>query len=208
MSSSVVSSRAAITAFTLGALFFGYAFIQRVAPSIMTAELMRDFAVGGAALGSLSAFYFWTYAGIQLPVGMLTDQFGPRKLMSVAAIICALAAVGFAVSESLIVASFWRAIIGGTVAFAFVGTLAIIGYWFEPAKHAMMAGVLQGVGMFGAVFAQSLFRPLVELFGWRVTMGGACRCRIYHFYFGFHFRSQTHNPTKENGYLDLYLRWP
>ncbi len=126
----------AILAFALGTLFFGYAFVQRVSPSVMTEELMRDFAVGGAALGSLSAFYFYTYASIQLPVGMLTDRFGPRKLMSFAAGLCALAALVFAQSESLLGASLGRALIGGTVAFAFVGTLAIAGYWFAPASMA------------------------------------------------------------------------
>jgi len=124
----VVTRRAATVAFTLGTLFFGYAFIQRVSPSVMTNELMRDFSVGGAALGSLSAFYFYAYASIQLPVGMLTDRFGPRKLMSVAAALCALASLGFAFSYSLLAASVGRALIGGTVAFAFVGTLAIAGY--------------------------------------------------------------------------------
>ena len=49
----IVSRRQAIIAFTLGTLYFGYAFVQRVSPSVMTTELMRDFAVGGAALGSL-----------------------------------------------------------------------------------------------------------------------------------------------------------
>jgi MFS family permease len=165
-----VSQAAAITAFTLGSLFFCYAFLQRVAPSIMTGELMRDFNVGGAALGSLSAFYFWAYAGIQLPVGVLTDRFGPRKLMSSAALICTLAAAGFALSESLFMASFWRAVIGGTVAFGFVGTLAISGYWFKHSQQATLAGVLQGVGMCGAVFAQAPLRPIVENFGWRHTM--------------------------------------
>ncbi|HKJ52514.1 MAG TPA: MFS transporter, partial [Gammaproteobacteria bacterium] len=67
-----MSRSQAIVAFTLGTLFFGYAFVQRVSPSVMTDELMREFAVGGAALGSLSAFYFYAYASIQLPVGMLT----------------------------------------------------------------------------------------------------------------------------------------
>ena len=86
-----VSRSQAIVAFGLGTLFFGYAFVQRVSPSIMTDELMREFAVGGAALGSLSAFYFYAYASIQLPVGMLTDRFGPRKLMSFTAALCALA---------------------------------------------------------------------------------------------------------------------
>ncbi len=160
----------AILAFALGTLFFGYAFVQRVSPSVMTEELMRDFAVGGAALGSLSAFYFYTYASIQLPVGMLTDRFGPRKLMSFAAGLCALAALVFAQSESLLGASLGRALIGGTVAFAFVGTLAIAGYFFAPARYAMLAGLLQTVGMSGGIFGQAPLRALVDEVGWRDTM--------------------------------------
>ena len=160
----------AALAFGLGTLFFGYAFVQRVSPSVMTEELMREFAVGGAALGSLSAFYFYTYAAIQLPVGMLTDRFGPRKLMSVAAALCALAALVFAQSESLLGASIGRALIGGTVAFAFVGTLAIAGHWFQPARYAMLAGLLQTVGMSGGIFGQAPLRALVDVAGWRGTM--------------------------------------
>ena len=169
-SNSGVSRAAAVTAFTLGTIYFAYAFIQRVAPSIMTGELMRDFNVGGTALGSLSAFYFWTYASIQLPVGMLTDHFGPRKLMSLAAALCAVAALGFSWSESLFMASFWRAVIGGSVAFAFVGTLAIAGYWFKHSQMALLAGILQCIGVSGAIFAQGTLRPIVEAQGWRTTM--------------------------------------
>ena len=83
-------------AYLLGMLFFGYAFIQRVAPSVMTEELMRDFSVGAASLGALSGAYFYTYALLQLPVGLLTDRYGPRKLMSFAAFLCAVASLGFA----------------------------------------------------------------------------------------------------------------
>jgi MFS family permease len=165
-----VSRRQAIIAFALGTLFFGYAFVQRVSPSVMTGELMRDFSVGGAALGSLSAFYFYAYASIQLPVGMLTDRFGPRKLMSFAAGLCALACVLFAASDSLITASIGRAMIGGTVAFGFVGTLAIAGYWFRPAQYAMLAGLLQTVGMCGGIFGQAPLRAMVESIGWRESI--------------------------------------
>ncbi len=166
----VVSRDKAIIAFALGTLFFAYAFVQRVSPSVMTSELMRDFAVGGAALGSLSAFYFYAYASIQLPVGMLTDRYGPRKLMSLAALLCGLASFGFAFSDSLLSASIGRALIGATVAFGFVGTLAIAGYWFRPAQYAMLAGLLQSVGMSGAIFGQAPLRQLVEVIGWRSTM--------------------------------------
>jgi MFS family permease len=170
VSASPVSRRQAIIAFGLGTLFFAYAFVQRVSPSVMTVELMRDFSVGGAALGSLSAFYFYAYASIQLPVGMLTDHFGPRKLMSFAAGLCALASLGFALSDSVLTASIGRALIGGTVAFGFVGTLAIAGYWFKPAQYALLAGLLQTMGMSGAIFGQAPLRQMVESIGWRDTI--------------------------------------
>jgi MFS family permease len=165
-----VSRSTAVIAFLLGALFFGYAFIQRVSPSVMTAELMREFSVGATALGSLSAFYFYTYASIQLPVGMLTDRFGPRKLMSAAAGLCAFASIGFALSDSIVTASIGRALIGGTVAFAFVGTLSIAGYFFKSSRYTLLAGLLQSVGMCGAIFGQAPLRHLVESLGWRGTM--------------------------------------
>ena len=165
-----VSRSTAVIAFVLGALFFGYAFIQRVSPSVMTAELMREFSVGATALGSLSAFYFYTYASIQLPVGMLTDRFGPRKLMSAAAGLCAFASIGFALSDSIVTASIGRALIGGTVAFAFVGTLSIAGYFFKSSRYTLLAGLLQSVGMCGAIFGQAPLRHLVESLGWRGTM--------------------------------------
>ncbi|MCY4051594.1 MAG: MFS transporter [Gammaproteobacteria bacterium] len=165
-----ISRSIAIFAFSLGALYFSYAFVQRVSPSVMTSELMRDFGVGGTLLGMLSAFYFYTYAAIQLPVGMLTDRFGPRKLMSFALVVCALASIGFAFSPNLISAILLRALIGGSVAFAFVGTMAIAGYWFHHNRNAFLAGVLQTLGMLGAVFAQASLRSVVETIGWRNTM--------------------------------------
>lgn len=165
-----VSRSRAVAAFALGTLYFGYAFTQRVAPSVMTSELMRDFAVGGAALGALSAWYFYAYAGIQLPVGLLMDRFGPRRLMSLALAVCALASIGFAMSTNLVVAAIGRAMIGGAVAFGFVGTLTIAAYWFSPERFAFLAGVIQTVGMFGAVLGQAPLRELVEFAGWRGTV--------------------------------------
>jgi fucose permease len=84
-----------------GAAFFFYAWVLRVAPSVMVEELMRDFSVGAAVLGHLSAAYFYGYAGMQIPVGILLDRFGPRRLMTVAAFVCAGGCVLFATAETL-----------------------------------------------------------------------------------------------------------
>ena len=63
-------TRRAGAAFLLGSVFFAYAFTLRVSPGIMVDDLMRDFRVGAALLGNLSAFYFYAYASLQIPVGV------------------------------------------------------------------------------------------------------------------------------------------
>src|SRR5262245_62355653 len=97
-----------------GAVFFFYAWVLRVAPSVMVEELMRDFTVGAAVLGHLSAAYFYGYAGMQVPVGLLLDRFGPRRLMTVAALACAAGCVLFALSSSLAAATAGRLLIGAS----------------------------------------------------------------------------------------------
>lgn len=165
----------AIFAFGLGCCFFGYAFMQRVAPSVIVDELMRDFMVGGAVLGSLSAFYFYAYAGIQIPVGILMDRFGPRRLLSFSLLLCVLGSFLFATSDNTTVASIARALIGGSVAFGYVGTMTIAAQQFSPSRFALCVGLLQAVGMLGAVMGQAPFRLLVDAFDWReavMWMGG------------------------------------
>ena len=71
-----------------GAAFFAYAFSHRVAPSVMFDHLMADFAADATRLGQLSACYFYAYAAIQIPVGLLLDRFGPRRALTLSAIAC------------------------------------------------------------------------------------------------------------------------
>jgi len=159
--------RLALFGWATGALFFFYAWILRVAPSVMIDELMRDFAVGAAAVGHLSAFYFYGYAGMQIPVGLLMDRFGPRRLMTVAALGCAAGCVLFALAPSLWALSLGRFVIGATAAFSLVGAMTVAGQWFPPARFALLSGLAMMLGMAGGVFGQAPLRLLVEGLDWR-----------------------------------------
>jgi sugar phosphate permease len=59
---------------SLGAIGFFFAFFQRVAPSAMIGDLMRDFRCNAATIGTLSAFYFYAYICLQVPVGVMADR--------------------------------------------------------------------------------------------------------------------------------------
>jgi len=157
----------------LGSVYFAYAFFQRVAPSVMVDGLMRDFAVGGAILGNLSAFYFYAYAGLQLPVGLLVDRWGPRRVLTVTAAFCGLGTVLFATADGLAAAYAGRFMIGAGAAFGFVGALTLATSWFPPRRFAALAGLTMLAGMAGGMLGQAPLAAVVEWAGWRGALYGA-----------------------------------
>lgn len=152
-----------------GAMFFFYAWILRVAPSIMVEELMRDLSVGAAVLGNLSAAYFYGYAGMQIPVGLMLDRFGPRRLMTVAALVCAGGAVMFALGHSLAMVTVGRFLIGASAAFSLVAAMAVASQWFPARRFALLSGLAMAAGMAGGVLGQAPLRIAVEASDWRTT---------------------------------------
>jgi MFS family permease len=164
------SLRLPLLAWATGALFFFYAWVLRVAPSVMIDELMRDFAVSGAVLGNLSALYFYGYAGMQIPVGLMLDRFGARRPMTVAALLCAAGCVLFATSTSFWGVGAGRFLIGASAAFSLVGSMAVAGQWFPAHRFALLGGLAMALGMVGAMFGQAPLRISVEATGWRSTM--------------------------------------
>ena len=87
----------------------------------MSNELMRDFAVTSQTLGVLSGIYFYSYAAMQLPGGVLMDYFGPHRLLTIATVVCALSTIAFGMTNSFLMACVARLMIGFGSAFAAVG---------------------------------------------------------------------------------------
>jgi MFS family permease len=159
-----------ILGYMTAALFFGYAWVLRVAPSVMVEELMRDFSVGAAVLGNLSAAYFYGYAGMQIPVGVLLDRFGPRRLITIATLLCAGGCVLFATGETLATVTAGRFLIGASSAFSLVGAMAVAGQWFGADRFALLSGMAMATGMAGGVLGQAPLRIAVDASDWRTTM--------------------------------------
>jgi len=159
---------------SLGALLYLMAFFHRVAPAVMTVELMQDFHISAAALGNLSGFYFYSYVAMQIPTGIMADSLGPRRLLAFGSLIAGIGTAMFALAPNLWWASAGRLLIGGSVAVAWVGLLKLATQWFPPRYYAMMTGVALFIGIMGAVSAGPPLRMLVSLFDWRsVIMGSA-----------------------------------
>ncbi len=159
------------------ALFYGYQFLLRVAPSVMTTELMADFQVDAAVLGLLTSFYYYAYAVFQVPVGSLLDKFGPRRLLTVAALLCTLGCLLFASSDSVMVACLGRFLIGTGSAFGFLSCMKLGTLWFPPQRIPMIIGLTLLLGTLGGMSGSYPMSFLVDGMGWRgatwaTAMGG------------------------------------
>ena len=153
--------------FLLSASFYLYEYILQVAPSVMADSMMQTFNVNAAGFGIVSAFYFYAYAPMQLPAGVLFDRYGPRKLMTAALLLCALGSFFFASTNQLVTASLGRFLIGIGSAFSFIGVLVLVSRWFKPAQFAVLAGITQLMASVGAIFGEMPLAKLIAVVGWR-----------------------------------------
>ncbi len=154
----------------LGAALYFIGFYQRVAPAVITVELSQAFGLTAAALGNLSAFYFYSYVAMQIPTGLLADRFGPRVLLTVGAAIAGLGTAVFAMAPDMWTANLGRLLIGGSVGVAFVSMLKLASHWMPSRQFALTSALALAIGVFGAVSAGAPLRILVDEFGWRALM--------------------------------------
>jgi MFS family permease len=155
----------------LGALFYLVGFFQRVAPGVMTRELMQDFNISASGLGHLSGLYFYSYVAMQIPTGILADTLGPRKLLTIGCLVAGLGTLLFALSPGYFWAGLGRLLIGGSVAVAFVGLLKLSSSWFPEKFYALVTGNAVSMGLIGAMTAGPPLRFLMDIFSWRVVIG-------------------------------------
>ncbi len=150
--------------------FFFYKYLVQVSPSVMTQDLMRTFDVNGAGLGNLSAFYFYAYLCMQIPVGMMLDKYSPRLLTTAAILLCSISTLIFSQTNTLGWACVSRALMGAGAAFAAVSCFKLAAVWFSPKRFALVSGLFMTAAMLGAVFGQMPLSILVQNVGWRVAL--------------------------------------
>jgi len=154
----------------LGCLFYSYQYLLNVSPSVMTNDLMMSYHINASELGNLTAFYYYIYAAMQMPVGMLMDHYGPRRLLTIAGLSCSVGTYLFACSDYLPLAELGRFMVGFGSAFAFVGALKLATIWLSPQKFAMISGMTMASGMLGAMAGDISLTSLVDHEGWKLTL--------------------------------------
>ncbi len=155
---------------SLAAFFYFYEFLLQVSPSVMVPQLSRAFHADARTLGDLAAFYFYAYAVMQIPVGLLYDRYGVKRILTTAILVCATGTLIFSQSSSLGYAETGRTLIGLGSSFAVVGCLQLATIWFPVRRFALLTGLMLTIGMLGAMGGEAPLALLVNAFGWRQAM--------------------------------------
>ncbi|WGR70305.1 MULTISPECIES: MFS transporter [unclassified Bradyrhizobium] len=142
-------------------------YLFRTINALIANYLSSDTGLGTADLGLLTSVYFLVFAAAQIPVGVLLDRFGPRRVQSVLLLLAAVGAGLFAVSTGFLSLLIARAMIGLGVAAALTAGLKSIILWFPRERVALLNGYMVMLGSLGAVTATAPVEHLLAWMGWR-----------------------------------------
>ena len=142
-------------------------FLFRNVNSVVFPELTQAFGLSPGALGFLTSAYFLTFAGAQLPLGVLMDRYGPRRVNAVMLLVAALGAVVFAFAAGLPVLVLGRALIGLGVAVCLMASMTAFVLWFPLERMATLVGWMLLVGALGALSATKPVELALRVIDWR-----------------------------------------
>ena len=142
-------------------------YLFRTVNAVISPELVRDVALYPASLGLLTSAYFLAFSAAQIPVGMLLDRYGPRRVESVLLAIAAGGALLFATAESLAALAIARAVIGLGVCACLMAPLKALAAWHPPERLGSLAGWIMVAGGLGALAATTPLELALRVTSWR-----------------------------------------
>lgn len=152
-----------------GTVLLAYFFIisQRTAPGLITDQLMKDFHVSAAVIGLMSSFQFFAYAGLQIPIGLLSDRYGPNRFLILGTILTGIGCVIYSFSPNEYVLIFSRFLVGMGDAMIFLNLVLILSQWFKGKEFVKLLGIISLIASLGSLTATVPFSAWITFAGWR-----------------------------------------
>ena len=142
-------------------------YLYRTVNAVISPELSRELGLAPGSLGLLTGAYFIAFAALQIPVGMLLDRYGPRRVEPALLAIAAAGALFFAMADGLAGLALARALIGAGVASCLMAPLKAIAHWYTPERQASLAGWIMVAGGLGALAATTPLEIALRFASWR-----------------------------------------
>ncbi|WP_336001160.1 MFS transporter [Halorientalis halophila] len=159
-------------AWTALAAAFALVSVHRLSTAVLAEQLTVAFDTTGAELGTLHASFFYIYAAMQLPAGVIADRIGSRRVVTLGTAGMSVGALALGVADSYAIAFIARALIGLGASLIFIATLRFCANWFRPTEFARMSGLTIAAAGFGGILATTPLAILVAATDWRTTLFG------------------------------------
>ncbi|MEU6309620.1 MFS transporter [Streptomyces sp. NPDC047014] len=157
----------------MGVAVYFVAVIFRTSLGVAGLEAADRFHVGASALAAFSLLQLLVYAGMQIPVGLMVDRLGTKKVLTLGAVLFTAGQLGFALSPSYGMALAARALLGCGDAMTFIAVLRLGTRWF-PARRGPLTAQLAGLaGMAGNLVSTLVLAPVLHGVGWTAAFAGS-----------------------------------
>jgi sugar phosphate permease len=140
---------------------------QRTAPGLITDKLMADFSVKASTIGLVASIQFFVYTGLQIPMGILVDRYGPNLFLISGAALTGIGTILYSLGTHAFILFFARILTGIGDATIWVSMVLILSLWFGKGEFPRLIGFAGMTGSLGFLLATVPFSAVIVSFGWR-----------------------------------------
>lgn len=179
------SRRVAWFVWMIASLFYAYQYVLRVMPSIMLEDITRQYHIDATVFGQFSGVYYIGYSLIHLPIGIMLDRFGPRKVMSGCILLTVIGLLPIIFTDNWIYPLIGRALIGIGSSAAILGTFKVIRLGFQEKQFSRMLSLSVTIGLIGAIYGGGPVSYMCHILGYKMVVeifaafGVLLACIIY-----------------------------
>ena len=165
--------RRAVAVWGLGVAVYFTAITYRTSLGVAGLDAAHRFGINASALATFSILQLLVYAGMQIPVGLLVDRLGTKKVLALGVVLFTAAQFGFALATSYGAALAFRALLGCGDAMTFISVLRLGSRWFPAKRGPLIAQIAALIGMAGNLVTTLVLARLLDSFGWTPTFAGS-----------------------------------
>ena len=160
------ASRRAWSVWALGIAAYVVAVLHRTSFGVAGLDAAQRFGVSASLLAGFTVLQLLVYAGLQVPVGVLLDRFGPRRLLVTGSLVMALGQVVLATTHTVGVAYLGRALVGAGDAATFISVLRLVAAWFPPNRVPVLTQLTGLTGQLGQILSAVPLVAVLHSRGW------------------------------------------
>jgi MFS family permease len=168
VSRTAISGAAVTLVATLISIYIVSQFLRN-SIGVIAPNLAAEIGLSAAEIGLLSSTFFFVFAAVQIPVGVVLDRFGPRLCLIVGAAVTIAGTIVFASAASPGALGLGRALLGLGTAGSLVASLAVYAQRFPPERFAALTGLQVGIGTVGTLLATAPLAVSAATIGWRAS---------------------------------------